>query len=74
MPNLDQELEKAEGKALSRKFIYAFVFVCALFGAAGGFLYWALSDLPRVNAIEEYVPAESSKVYSSDGKILAEFY
>ena len=74
MSNLDQELEKAEGKAPSRKFIYIFVFVCALFGATGGFVYWALSDLPRVNAIEEYVPAESSKIYSSDGKILAEFY
>jgi len=74
MSNLDQELEKAEGKALSRKLIYIFVFVCALVGSCGGFVYWALSDLPRVNAIEEYVPSESSKVYSSDGKILAEFY
>lgn len=74
MSNFDRDLEKAEGKTLSRKFTYFFVLVCALFGSAGGFIYWALSDLPRVNAIEEYVPAESSKVYSGDGKILAEFY
>ncbi len=74
MSKLDQELKEAERKALSRKFVCVFVIVCALFGAAGGFLYWVLSDLPRVNAIEEYVPAESSKIYSSDGKILAEFY
>ncbi len=65
---------RSEEKAVSKKFIFIFILVGALFGAAGGFVYWALADLPRVNAIEEYVPAESSKVYSSDGKILAEFY
>jgi penicillin-binding protein 1A len=74
MSNLGQDLRKAEVKARSRKFLYLFVFACALCGVLGGFLYWTLSDLPQVNAIEEYVPAESSKVYSSDGKILAEFY
>lgn len=74
MPNPDDKSEKTQGKALSKKFIFIFVLVGALFGTIGGFVYWALSDLPRVNAIEEYVPAESSKVYSSDGKILAEFY
>src|SRR5512139_1520051 len=74
MPNPDDKREKTQGKALSKKFIFIFVLVGALFGTIGGFVYWALSDLPRVNAIEEYVPAESSRVYSSDGKILAEFY
>lgn len=74
MPNPDYKSEKTQGKALSKKFIFIFVLVGALFGTIGGFVYWALSDLPRVNAIEEYVPAESSRVYSSDGKILAEFY
>ncbi len=74
MSNLDQELEKAEGKIRSKKFIYIFILVGAIFGTIGGFVYWTLSDLPRVNAIEEYIPAESSKVYSSDGRILAEFY
>lgn len=74
MPNPDDKSEKTQGKALSKKFIFIFVLVGALFGTIGGFVYWALSDLPRVNAIEEYVPAESSRVYSSDGKILAEFY
>ncbi|MDP2156876.1 MAG: transglycosylase domain-containing protein, partial [Nitrospirota bacterium] len=45
-----------------------------LAGVGGGSLYWTLSDLPKVNAIEEYVPIESSKVYSSDGQLIAEFY
>jgi penicillin-binding protein 1A len=43
-------------------------------GILGGLLYWTVSDLPKVNAIEEYIPIESSKIHSSDGKILAEFY
>ncbi len=43
-------------------------------GFLGGFLYWTLSDLPNIKLLEEYTPFESSKVYSSDGKLLAEFY
>lgn len=43
-------------------------------GALGGFIYWNLSDLPAIKALEEYSPAESSLVYSSDGKLLAELY
>jgi penicillin-binding protein 1A len=43
-------------------------------GAFGGFLYWGLSDLPEVKSLESYAPFESSFVYSSDGKVLAEVY
>ncbi|MDA8433611.1 MAG: transglycosylase domain-containing protein, partial [Nitrospiraceae bacterium] len=74
MSTLQQDLRRAEKKTRSRKFLYLFVFACAVCGIIGGFVYWTLSDLPKVNAIEDYVPAESSKVLSSDGKILAEFY
>ena len=74
MSRLEQELEKEAGKLKSKKLIYYFIFICALTGILGGFVYWTLSDLPKVNAIEEYVPVESSKVYSSDGQLLAEFY
>ncbi len=74
MSKLSQELGKAEEKGRSRKLVYLFVFACAVCGILGGAVYWAVSDLPQVNSIEEYVPAESSKVYSSDGKVLAEFY
>ncbi len=45
-----------------------------LAGAVAGFVYWSISDLPAVKALEAYSPAESSLVYSSDGKILAELY
>ena len=74
MSSLDQELREAEERTGSRRFLYIFIFLCAVFGIIGGFVFWTLSDLPRVNAVEEYVPVESSKVYSEDGKVLAEFY
>ncbi|MEW6108551.1 MAG: penicillin-binding protein 1A [Nitrospirota bacterium] len=74
MSRLEQELEAAAKKSKTKKLISIFVFFSALCGIIGGFAYWTLSDLPRVNAIEEYVPMESSKVYSGDGKLLAELY
>lgn len=74
MSRLEQELETAAKKSKTKKRIFAFIFVAAFFGVIGGFVYWTLFDLPRVNAIEEYVPLESSRVYSSDGKLLAELY
>jgi len=43
-------------------------------GFLGGFLYWTVSDLPNIKLLEEYAPLESSRVYSSDGKIIAELY
>jgi penicillin-binding protein 1A len=46
----------------------------SLLGAAGGYLYWNLSDLPEIRSLERYQPMESSVVYSADGKVLAEFY
>jgi penicillin-binding protein 1A len=43
-------------------------------GAVAGFVYWSISDLPAIRSLEEYSPAESSLVFSSDGKVLAELY
>lgn len=50
------------------------VLLSAAIGAFGGFIYWSLSDLPEVRSLEGYTPSESSFVYSSDGKVLAELY
>lgn len=50
------------------------VLLSAAIGAFGGFIYWSLSDLPEVRSLEGYSPSESSFVYSSDGKVLAELY
>ncbi len=43
-------------------------------GVAGGYIFWVLSDLPRIESLEEYTPAESSKVYSADKTLIAEYY
>ncbi|MGC2063133.1 MAG: penicillin-binding protein 1A [Thermodesulfovibrionales bacterium] len=74
MASIEQDILKSEGPASRRKWLVVLVLLCAVLGVAGGFVSWTLLDLPKVNAIEEYVPSESSKVYSSDGKLLAEFY
>ena len=74
MSNLEQDLQRAEKNRASKKTLVLFLVICIISGIAGGVIYWAFSDLPRVNAIEEYTPFESSKVYSSDGKVLAEYY
>lgn len=50
------------------------VIIAAFTGFAGGFLYWTLSGLPNIKLLEEYSPLESSRVYSNDGKVLAELY
>lgn len=58
----------------TRKTKIAFILFSVLTGILGGFLYWTISDLPNVRLLEEYAPLESSKVFSIDGKVLAEFY
>jgi penicillin-binding protein 1A len=50
------------------------ILLSILVGAFGGFVYWSISDLPEVKTLEGYTPFESSFVYSSDGKVLAELY
>jgi penicillin-binding protein 1A len=74
MSGFEDDLQKAEKKSRFRVLFIIFFVFGALAGVGGGFLYWTLSDLPKVNAIEEYVPVESSKVYSSDRQVIAEFY
>ncbi len=74
MSGLEQDIRKAEKRSRFRGPVIILVVLGLLAGVGGGSLYWILSDLPKVNAIEEYVPIESSKVYSSDGQLIAEFY
>ncbi len=74
MSGLEQDVQNAEKKSRFRVLIIMFFILGGLAGVGGGFLYWTLSDLPKLNAIEEYVPVESSRVYSSDRQVIAEFY
>ncbi|MDH4232874.1 MAG: PBP1A family penicillin-binding protein [Nitrospirota bacterium] len=74
MSQIEQDILKAERFARQKKLLYIFVSLSILAGMLGGLVYWTVADLPKVNSIEEYIPIESSKVYSSDGRVLAEFY
>ncbi len=57
-----------------KKILILLVLLSVVAGVTGGYIYWAITDLPAVRSLEEYAPAESSIVYSLDGKILAELY
>lgn len=59
---------------MSKKLLIVLIIVSTLIGATGGFLYWTISDLPNIRALEEYAPLESSRIYSSDGQVMAELY
>ncbi len=74
MQLLKQSVRKKDGTSRFGWLGVVFIALGVIAGITGGALYWTLSDLPPVNAIEEYIPVESSKVYSTDGHILAEFY
>lgn len=56
------------------KIITGFIILSLLTGVIGGVLYRTLSDLPNIKLLEEYAPLESSNVYSTDGKVIAELY
>jgi penicillin-binding protein 1A len=65
---------KDRKKSMSRKIIIILIIFSALTGFLGGFIYWTVSDLPNIKLLQEYIPLESSRVYSSDGKVIAELY
>lgn len=48
--------------------------IAVIAGSVGGFFFWTMSDLPRIKLLEEYVPLESTMVYSMDNDLLAELY
>lgn len=59
---------------MSKKIIIGIAVAAAIIGCLGGFIYWTTSDLPNIKHLEEYTPLESSRVYTSDGKLIAELY
>ena len=74
MTRLEDDLKKAEMSSASKKVMLFFIVFSALVGIFGGIIYWITSDLPNIKLLEEYTPIESSRVYSSDGKVIAELY
>jgi len=59
---------------MRRKILLMMIILSVLIGTVSGFAFWAISDLPSTSMLQEYIPLESSMVFSSDGKVLAEFY
>lgn len=57
--------------------LFSFALVLALLGGAGGF-YWAYQkfgkNLPDISVLENYRPAETTKILSSDGQVIATLY
>jgi 1A family penicillin-binding protein len=61
-----------KGKSL---IFYLFLTLTAvLIGGAAGFLMFSIWDLPEVRNLEEYRPSITSRVYSDNNKLLAEFF
>jgi penicillin-binding protein 1A len=48
--------------------------VAILFGVTAGVFFVNASDLPEVNALEEYRPSATTRLFADDGSLLAEFY
>ncbi len=45
-----------------------------LIGGGTGYIIFSLWDLPEVNILEQYKPSITSRVYSDNNKLLAEFF
>jgi penicillin-binding protein 1A len=55
--------------------LYLFLILTAvLTGGAAGFMIYSVWDLPEVKTLEEYKPSITSRVYSDNNKLLAEFF
>lgn len=54
-------------------FLFA-LFVLAVVGAALGFVISFSRQLPDVNTINEYRPSQTTKIFSSDGQLLASLF
>ncbi len=52
----------------------ALILTSVLIGGGIGFVAFSAWDLPQVQTLEEYRPSITSRVYSDDNKLLAEFF
>ncbi len=50
------------------------VILAILIGGAAGFVMFSAWDLPQVQALEEYKPSITSRIYSDNNKLLAELF
>ncbi len=50
------------------------VLSAVLIGGSAGFVIFSMWDLPEIQTLEEYKPSITSRVYSDNNKLLAEFF
>lgn len=74
MADFENNSAKTKKRSLSERILLYLIILSALLGVLGSFIYWVFSDLPKVKRLEEYAPIESSRVYSIDGRVIAELY
>ena len=75
---LQYKREKPVNSLISKtkkKFFWSIPFLFTIvLGIGLAYFYWLVSDLPAVTALEQYKPAESSKIFSEEEALLGEFY
>ncbi len=55
--------------------LYLFLVLFAtLIGGGAGFIIFSIWDLPEINLLEQYKPSITSRVYSDNNRLIAEFY
>ena len=60
-----------------RKFFILFVVLAlsaGLIGGAAGFIIFSVWDLPEIKTLEEYRPSITSRLYTDNNRMMAEFY
>ncbi len=58
-------------RCLKLSFLFLFIF---LIGIGAIFFYLIIMDLPDITSLKSYKPLESSIIYSTDGRVLAELF
>ncbi len=61
-------------KSRSLLLILFLMLFAALIGGGAGFMIFSLWDLPEINLLEQYKPSITSRVYSDNNKLIAEFF
>lgn len=58
-----------------RKLFYAaLAFIAVIIGVVAGVVLVHTSNLPEISSLEEYKPSTTTRVFDSNGELLAEFY
>jgi penicillin-binding protein 1A len=61
-------------KSPSFRIILFLALTAVLIGGASGLAIFSIWDLPEIRTLEEYKPSITSRVFSDDNKLLAQFY